>query len=146
MKVPRSISILLLLLGSTTACQTWHSCDDEVVCETYIHRYGVPLEPQDWLDRGQDGQVVSMRKDGVIVTHSYDGGILHGECTYSFPYREAIQKKDVYDQGRLVRKWIIILVVFPANKSLMNLQLSILSRLGMKAELLKVVKGMKMNV
>ena len=103
MKVPRSIS-LLLLLWFTTACQTWHPCDDEVVCETYIHRYGVPLEPQDWSDRGQDGQVVAMRKDGVTVTHSYDGGILHGECSHSFPYREAIQKKDIYDQGRLVQK------------------------------------------
>lgn len=90
------LSILLVM----TSCQTKSSRCDEVICET-VHRYGVPLDPQDWTARGQDGQVVSMRKDGVTVTRTYDAGVLHGECTYTFPHRNVIQKKEIYDQGTL---------------------------------------------
>jgi antitoxin component YwqK of YwqJK toxin-antitoxin module len=100
MKFPHSFSYLILL-GVITSCQSHREyCGDEVVCET-VHRYGVPLEPEDWSDRGQHGQVVSMRKDGVAVTRNYEGGVLHGECTYTFPHRDTIQKKEIYNQGNL---------------------------------------------
>lgn len=90
----------LIILASMASCQTSPDPCEEVVCET-VHKYGVPLDPEDWSQRGQNGQVVSMRKDGVTVTRSYDEGTLHGECTYTFPHREVIQKKEVYNQGAL---------------------------------------------
>lgn len=102
MKMVRSFS-LLLLLGCVTACQNHSGCND-IVCETYVHRYGVPLGPQDWSARGQHGQVVSMRKDGVTITSDYDAGILHGDCTYTFPYRDVIQKKEVYHAGNMTQE------------------------------------------
>lgn len=89
------------LLCLLTACHTAHPASEEVVCAT-IHRYGVPLDPSDWSARGQDGQVVSMRKNGVTVTRNYAGGILHGESTYTFPGRKLIHKKEDYHQGSLV--------------------------------------------
>lgn len=83
-----------------TSCQ--QRCQDEgVVCETYVHRYGVELTPDDWSERGQHGQVISTRNDGVVMSRSYDAGVLHGEATYTFPHREEIQKKEVYDQGEI---------------------------------------------
>lgn len=94
-----SFAPCLILLASLASCQT-SSDSNEVVCET-VHRYGVALDPQDWSQRGQNGQVVSMRKDGVTVMRSYEEGTLHGECTYSFPHSEVIQKKEVYNQGVL---------------------------------------------
>lgn len=93
--------LVLLLVG----CQPAPSSSDEVVCET-VHRYGVALEPDDWSARGKDGQIVSMRKDGSTVTRSYEGGVLHGECTYTFPYRSVVQKREVYDQGTLLEEKI----------------------------------------
>lgn len=81
-----------------TSCQQ-RCCD--VVCETYVHRYGVPLAPDDWSERGQDGQVISMRKDGVVVCKNYECGILQGDTTYTFPHKDAIEKREVYDQGNL---------------------------------------------
>lgn len=102
MKTPQSI-FMILLLGSMVSCQNNRNCSDEVVCET-VHRYGVALDPDDWSERGQHGQVVSMRKDGVVVNRSYDSGILHGECTYTFPHRDVVQKKEMYQQGNLIQE------------------------------------------
>lgn len=91
---------LLLLAGG---CQKWcQNQNSNVVCETYVHRYGVELDAEDWCERGQHGQVISTRRDGVVETKSYDAGVLHGETTYSYPHREAVQRKEVYDQGSLV--------------------------------------------
>lgn len=102
MKLSRTLLGFSILLGSLSSCQN-RNCSDEVVCET-VHRYGVSLEPEDWSDRGQCGQVISMRKDGVSVARNYDNGILHGECTYSFPHRNVVQKKESYNQGTLVQE------------------------------------------
>lgn len=91
------IPFLLLILSLSSCRSNMPSCD-EVVCET-VHRYGVSLDPGDWSERGQNGQVVSMRKDGVAVTRSYEGGVLHGECMYTFPHREVVEKSEVYKHG-----------------------------------------------
>lgn len=114
MKLPRSFS-LLILLGSVTSCQSNRDRCDEVVCET-VHRYGVPLEPEDWSARGQYGQVVSMRKDGVNVMRNYEAGILHGECTYTFPYRDVIERKEIYHQGNLRQEYIHYPSGFPQRQ------------------------------
>ncbi len=103
MKIPRSLGSLILLL-SMASCQSNNSHCDEVICET-VHRYGVPLDPEDWSARGQHGQVVSMRKDGVAVTRNYEAGVLHGECSYSYPHRDIVQRKEVYDQGSVTQEF-----------------------------------------
>jgi antitoxin component YwqK of YwqJK toxin-antitoxin module len=103
MKLPHFLCFLIVL-GSMTSCQSHYDCCDEVVCET-VHRYGVPLEPEDWSERGQYGQVISMRKDGVAVMRNYDAGVLHGECTYTFPHRDVIQKKEIYELGNLQQEF-----------------------------------------
>jgi antitoxin component YwqK of YwqJK toxin-antitoxin module len=101
MKMPRSFCFFILLVAMTSCQSNRSNCCDEVVCET-VHRYGVSLQPEDWSDRGQNGTVVSMRKDGVTVARTYEAGVLHGDCTYTFPHRDVIQKKEVFNQGALV--------------------------------------------
>lgn len=99
----RPFIYLVPLLLFAAGCQQSSQCDSRgVVCETYVHRYGVELDPDDWCERGQHGQVISTRCDGVIESKTYDAGVLHGETTYSYPHREIVQKRDVYDQGNLV--------------------------------------------
>jgi len=114
MKLPRSVCFLILL-GLLNSCQNRNG-SDEVVCGT-VHRYGVPLAPDDWSDRGQCGQVLSMRKDGVEVKRNYDNGILHGECTYSFPHCDFIQKREVYEQGNLTQEQIHYTSGFPHKQT-----------------------------
>jgi antitoxin component YwqK of YwqJK toxin-antitoxin module len=94
----------LALLTLTTACDCRKPGCEDVVCETYVHRYGVPLDPDDWHCRGRDGHVVSTLKNGVTVSKTYEGGILHGETTYTFPHQEIIQKREFYEQGQLVQE------------------------------------------
>lgn len=91
-------TLLLLLVASCT-----HRRDD-IVCETYVHRYGVELPPEEWEARGRHGQVFSTLKDGVTVAQTYDSGILHGETTYTYPHRDTIQKREFYDQGALTQE------------------------------------------
>lgn len=99
----QSSLLYFLLLGTLTSCQSNRDRCDEVICET-VHRYGVPLEPDDWSSRGEDGQIVSMRTDGAMVTRTYDSGVLHGETTYTYPYLDVVQKREQYDQGNLVQE------------------------------------------
>lgn len=96
--------ILCVLAGFVflTSCQQ-RGCND-VVCETYVHRYGVPLAAADWSERGQHGQVISTRKDGVVVCKNYESGVLQGETTYTFAHRETVAKKEIYDQGHVTEE------------------------------------------
>lgn len=97
---PYAIAILLLTAGCNSGYR------EDVVCETYVHRYGVELPPEEWSERGQHGQVVSTLKDGVTVSRTYDSGVLHGETTHTFPHRDTIQKREIYDQGILTQEFL----------------------------------------
>lgn len=114
MKLHRSL-YYFLLLASLSSCQT-RDCNDEVVCET-VHRYGVALDPDDWSERGKCGQVVSMRKDGVTVSRNYDNGILNGECSYTFPHREIVQKREIYDRGALTQEQVYYVSGLPHKQT-----------------------------
>jgi antitoxin component YwqK of YwqJK toxin-antitoxin module len=105
----------LICLWMSTGCQT-NRYPNDVVYETYVHRYGVELPAEDWSSRGQHGRVVSTRRDGVVVSKTYEAGILHGEVSYSFPHRECIQKKEIYDQGNLIQETYYYASGMPAQQ------------------------------
>lgn len=90
----------LALLVLATSC----SQRSNVVCESYVHRYGVPLSGQEWATRGRDGTVISTRDDGVVVSCNYERGVMHGETTYTYPHRDTIQKRENYHQGSLTQE------------------------------------------
>jgi antitoxin component YwqK of YwqJK toxin-antitoxin module len=77
---------------------------NDVVKETYFHKYGVPVAKADWETQGKDGQIMSLRKDGVTVSASYNKGILDGPATYSFPNSSTIQFVETYSNAELVSK------------------------------------------
>ncbi|MBA3816100.1 MAG: hypothetical protein H0X29_06205 [Parachlamydiaceae bacterium] len=91
---------LIVLSLSATACS--RNNYDNVVDQTYVHKYGVAVPSEYWTSQGQDGSVISALADGVVVTRSYAAGLQNGETTYTFPHREQIQKKEVYAQGTIV--------------------------------------------
>jgi antitoxin component YwqK of YwqJK toxin-antitoxin module len=92
------------LLALTTACNTNRCCDEGVVVvkQSYVHKYGVEVDPVGWNERGGHGQVVSTQKNGITITQSYSDGILQGETTYTFPHSSAIEKVSLYHQGNLI--------------------------------------------
>lgn len=100
----RALMALIPLCVTITACQQ-RCCDpQEVLCETYVHRYGVEVPPEEWSEQGSSGRVVSTRKDGVTVTKTFNSGVLDGEMTYTFPLRSQTERCEQYDNGRLVKR------------------------------------------
>lgn len=76
----------------------------EVVEQSYVHKYGVPVPSQDWSAKGETGKVVSTLKSGVVVTRAYVNGVLEGETTYTFAHNDALEKVETYNQGQLVKE------------------------------------------
>ncbi len=72
--------------------------------QTYIHKYGMEVESKEWNQRGQNGQVVSTLKNGVVTVKNFQEGYLEGESTYTFPHSRAIERVENYAQGRLVKE------------------------------------------
>ena len=108
----RKVVIIGLSFGMAVAVSgcSKRSCNDvckpekEALSQTYIHKYGMQVPQKEWKDRGQNGRVVSTLKSGVVVTKNYKDGFLDGETTYTFPHSGAIQKTELYSQGRLTQE------------------------------------------
>jgi antitoxin component YwqK of YwqJK toxin-antitoxin module len=100
-----TLGLIATLCCVATACNRAPrntSCD--VVEETYVHKYGVSIPAQDWTARGEDGQVISTMKDGVVVTKHFSGGTLNGDTTYTFPHSNLIEKVESYSNGTLAKE------------------------------------------
>ncbi len=93
----------LFIGGLITSCQSNNGLD-QIVSQTYVHKYGFDVSEEEWEDRAQEGQVVTMLKNGVKISRSFEGGQLHGSTTYSFPHSSIVEKLLVYDQGMLLKE------------------------------------------
>lgn len=95
------------ILGSAgflaVSCQS-NGAFDQVVSQTYVHKYGFDVSEKEWEERTRDGQVVSMLKNGVKVTATYEKGQLHGPTTHTFPHSSVVEKLLVYGQGTLLKE------------------------------------------
>lgn len=97
-----SLISIAIICTSLTGCYNRQS--NNVVKETYIHKYGVPVAKVDWESQGKDGQVTQLRKDGVTVTTSYTKGVVNGPTSYSFPNSSTIHWVEMYANEELVSK------------------------------------------
>lgn len=86
-----------------TACQSQNSLD-AIVSQKYVHKYGFDLSEQEWEEREQEGQVISMMKNGVKVARNFENGQLQGPTTYTFPHSTTVEKLLLYDQGTLLKE------------------------------------------
>ncbi len=75
-----------------------------IVSQKYVHKYGFDVSEKEWQEREEEGLIVSMLKNGVKVTHSYENGFLNGPTTYSFPHSSVVEKLQVYAQGTLLKE------------------------------------------
>ena len=94
-------AVAALLLSS---CNCRRQICDEVVCERYVHPYGLEISGDEWCRQGSCGEVLTTRKDGVCEKKRYKDGHLDGETTYSFPHKEAVEKVETYQEGRLLKE------------------------------------------
>ena len=86
-----------------TSCREGAS-PDQVVSQTFVHKYGFNVSQEEWDARSQDGQIVEQLKSGVKVTRTYENGQLHGPTSYTYPNSSVVEKVFVYDQGNLLKE------------------------------------------
>ena len=96
---PMSACAGVLVVG----CQS-NKKNGDVVSQQFVHKYGFDVSQQEWEERAQDGQAITMLTNGVRVTRSYENGQLHGTTTYTFPNSSIVEKLFVYDQGTLLKE------------------------------------------
>lgn len=118
----RSSHPLFFVLGlALTSCAgSYYNSNPDVVEETYVHRYGVEVPQERWSESGQNGKVVSTLKTGVVVTRSYNSGILEGDTVYSFPHSSLTQKVETYSQGNLTKEVAYYISGEPAEQITYN--------------------------
>ena len=87
------------------SCQT-NTSPDQIVSQKFVHKYGFDLSEEEWEQRAQEGQVISMQKNGVKITRTYENGSLHGPTTYTFPNSSTVEKILLYDQGNLLKETV----------------------------------------
>lgn len=87
-----------------SACQ--HSDDslNQVISQKYVHKYGFDVTENEWEERSQEGQVITLLANGVKVVQSYENGVLHGPTTNTFPHSSVIEKIMMYDAGTLLKE------------------------------------------
>lgn len=99
-----SLTGIAILAVITTACSgNRTNYQEQVIDETYVHKYGVAVPSDYWTSSGEHGAIVSTMGDGVVVSKSYASGTLDGDTTYSYPHSSQIQKKETYRMGELVK-------------------------------------------
>lgn len=87
---------------SLASCTTHDSPD--ILSQSFVHKYGFDLSQDEWVDRAQEGQIITRLQSGVVVTQNYANGALHGLTTYTFPHSTKIEKERLYDQGTLLQE------------------------------------------
>ncbi len=94
---------LLLATGLLVLCACQHRKSDSVVSQQYIHKYGYAVSQAEWEERNYPGQIVSYLEDGVVLTETYENGILHGPTTRTYPNSQTVQEYRLYNQGVVVK-------------------------------------------
>src|SRR5208282_4623077 len=99
----RSLFTVVAAATLFSSCQS-NDSGNSVLSQKFVHKYGFDLSEQEWGERPEDGQAISVLKSGVKITHSYENGNLHGPTSYTFPHNNTIEKLLVYDQGTLLKE------------------------------------------
>jgi len=105
MKLQGALILPVAVLGLFTGCNNHtKNKDNEVVSERYIHKYGYDVSKQEWSEQDYPGQVVTTQRNGVSTVSSFDGGILHGPTTETYPHSQTLKSKKIYDKGILTKQ------------------------------------------
>jgi len=88
-----------LLVGCNKKSQ-----ESDVVSQRYVHKYGYAVSQDEFESRKYPGQSITMLKNGVTITTTYENGVLHGSTTHTFPHSQTIETYLLYNQGTLVKE------------------------------------------
>lgn len=103
--VMQKFSVASLCLFGVAACMQSgcaRSSTEEVAKVSYYHAYGPEVAETEWKEQGSSGEVVELQKNGVEVRKEYRNGVLHGTCSWSFPYSTIVSRFEEYENGTKV--------------------------------------------
>jgi antitoxin component YwqK of YwqJK toxin-antitoxin module len=103
MKYKLSLFLGLSALAIFAGCRD-NDNNNNVVSKRYIHKYGYAVSKEEWETHNYPGQVVTNMRDGVTVTSTFEHGILHGPCTYTYPYSQTVETFILYNNGELIKE------------------------------------------
>lgn len=102
------MSRTLYLLGCLSVLLAGCCCKDNqesnVVSTRYVHKYGYAVSKNEFEDRKYPGQVITVLKNGVTITSTYENGLLHGPSTHTFPHSQTVETYFLYNEGALVKE------------------------------------------
>ncbi len=78
--------------------------ENNVVSVRHIHKYGYAVSKDEFEDRQYPGQVITVLKNGVTITSTYENGVLHGTSTHTFPHSQIVETYFLYNNGSLVKE------------------------------------------
>ncbi len=101
------MSRYLYLLGFlglflTGCCKNNQECN--VVSTRYIHKYDYAVSKDEFESKKYPGQVITVLKNGVTITATYENGLLHGSSTHTFPDSQTVETYFLYKEGNLVKE------------------------------------------
>lgn len=101
------MSRYLYLLGFlglflTGCCKNNQECN--VVSTRYIHKYDYAVSKDEFESKKYPGQIITVLKNGVTITATYENGLLHGPSTHTFPHSQTVETYFLYKQGNLVKE------------------------------------------
>jgi antitoxin component YwqK of YwqJK toxin-antitoxin module len=99
----KKFGFVFVACGLATACNSPVYDEQAVVAESYVHEYGVEVQPEVWSNQGQNGQVISTLQNGVRVTKNFNNGNLVGDVTYTFPHSDVVEKSETYNNDNLIK-------------------------------------------
>jgi antitoxin component YwqK of YwqJK toxin-antitoxin module len=95
--------LLAALAFLSTSCRKDQK-DDQVVSQTYIHKYGYAVSEQEWKEKNYPGQVISTLRNGSMIAATYEDGELHGPCTFTYPHSQTVEKYILYNRNSPVKE------------------------------------------
>lgn len=111
------ICTLLAALGFiSSACQK-DKKDDQVISQTYIHKYGYAVSQEEWEEKNYPGQVITCLRNGSTITATYENGDLNGPCTFTYPNSQTVEKYILYNHNTPVKEVLYDLSGMPVQET-----------------------------
>ena len=99
-RYPIFLGLLILTLAGCHRTKE----ESSIVSQRYVHKYGYAVSKDEFIERKYPGQVITVLKNGVTTTSTYENGRLHGPSTHSFPHSQVVENYFLYNQGALVKQ------------------------------------------
>jgi antitoxin component YwqK of YwqJK toxin-antitoxin module len=112
----RSLYLLGCLGLLLTGCSCCKKQQDNVVSQTYIHKYGYAVSKGEFEERKYPGQVTTVLKNGVTTKANYENGVLHGPSTHTHPNSKIVENYLLYNHGVLVKQTVYDLNGMPLRE------------------------------